>query len=161
MSSAEALRKAESSKTRAIDRAPDVSDAASSVSAQGQQTFAPRLMVLRVATPFWQATVSSLAAVTSASIIDVSEPTENLLWEIEELYRRCGRRWIMIGERARVARWTDGGASPPPGSLEARFAARLDARDVLVYDVDRRGMRRFARALYGLLLAVERRQRQG
>lgn len=153
-SSAEAMRKAESSKTRAITRGRDVSDAAVAVSEQGRQTFAARLMVLKVATPFWQDTVSALAGVTAASIIDISEPTENLLWEMDELERQCPGRWIMIGERARVARWTDESDPPPPGSLEARFAERLQARQVLAYDVNRRGMRRFARALYGLLLDV-------
>jgi hypothetical protein len=153
-SSAEAMRKAEASKTRAVARRQDVSDAAAAVSEQGRQTFAPRLMVLKVETPFWQNTVSSLAGVTSASIIDISEPTENLLWEMDELERQCPGRWIMIGERERLARWTDESRPRAPGSLEARFAARVDARPVLAYDVNRRGMRRFARALYGMLLDV-------
>jgi hypothetical protein len=156
-SSAEALHEAEAAKARAIERDRDVAEVTASVSEQSRQTFAPRLMVLRVATESWRSTVSALAGVTSASVIDVSDPTENLMWEMWELERKCPGRWIMIGEHARVARWISDAAAPEPGSLDARFSRMLDARDVLVYTVDRRGMRRFARALYGKLLDLERR----
>jgi hypothetical protein len=155
LSSAEAMRKAESSKTRAVEGGRDVSAAAAAVSEQGRQTFAPRLTVLRVATPLWQQTVTSLAQVTSASLLDVSEPTENLVWEMEELERLCPGRRILIGEYGRLTQWC-GDVAPDPDSAAARFAARLEGHDVLAYTVDRRGMRRFARALYGRLLDVER-----
>jgi len=155
-SSAEALHRAEAAKTRAINHVGEVSVAAAAVSQQGQQTFAPRLIVLRVATAAWQETVSALAGVTSASVIDVSEPTDNLVWELRELERRCPGRWIMIGEHARVVRWTEADAAPPDAdSLEARFAACLGSRELLAYTTDRRGMRRFAHALCGMLLNVD------
>jgi len=161
-SSAEALHRAEASKTRAINHVREVSEAAAAVSEQGRQTFAPRLIVLRVATAVWQQTVSALAGVTAASVIDVSEPTDHLLWELYELERLCPGRWIMIGEHARVARWAQADAVPPAAdSLEARFAARLASRDLLAYTTDRRGMRRFARALSGMLLEVDRRAQAG
>jgi hypothetical protein len=35
--------------------------------------------------------------VSDACLIDVSEPTENLLWEIEELTKRFGARCVIIG----------------------------------------------------------------
>jgi hypothetical protein len=155
-SSAEAMRKAESSKTRNVQGGRDVSAAAVAVSEQGRQTFAPRLTVLRVATPVWQQTVTALAEVTSASVLDVSDPTDNLVWEMDELERLCAGRRILIGEQGRLAQWC-GDATVDPESAAARFAARLDGQDVLAYTVDRRGMRRFARALYGKLLDIEKR----
>jgi hypothetical protein len=100
--------------------------------------------------------VTALARVTSASIIDVSEPTDHLLWELETLDRLCASRSIIIGEQASVERWSqDGGAASGDTTLGARFAARLDGRHVLAYTTDRRGMRRFARALHGMLLDIE------
>jgi hypothetical protein len=155
-SSAEAMRKAEESKTRAIRHGREVTKAVTAITEQGRQTFAPRLVVLRVATEVWQQSVSELARVTSASIIDVSEPSEHLLWELDELKRMCPGRSIIIGEHTRVARWaqSDGG-TPSDGSLDSRFASRLDGRDVLAYTTDRAGMRRFARALHGLLLDID------
>jgi hypothetical protein len=156
-SSADALRKAEAAKIRAVNKPRDVSDAVYAVTTQGQQTFAPRLTVLRVDGALWQQTVSGLAGVTSASVIDVSDPTEHLLWEISELERLCPGRWIIIGEHGRLRRWTEGSA---PGTerdaIDARFERWLDGRAVLAYTTDRRGMRRFSRALYGMLLDVER-----
>ena len=155
-SSADAMRKAEESKTRAIRHGREVTKAVTAITEQGRQTFAPRLVVLRVATDVWQQSVSELARVTSASIIDISEPTEHLLWELDELKRMCPGRSIVIGEHARVARWAQADdAERLDGSLDGRFASRLDGRDVLAYTTDPAGMRRFARALHGILLDIE------
>ena len=162
-SSADALRKAEEARTRAIRHGLEVDTAVRAIAEQGRQTFAPRLVVLRVATAVWQQSVSELAKVTSASIIDISEPTEHLLWELNELDRVCPGRSIVIGEQERVSRWAQEDAATtipgleitPAGSLDARFAACLEGRDVLAYTTDRAGMRRFARALHGLLLDVD------
>jgi hypothetical protein len=155
-SSAEALRKAEAAKTRAIRHLKDMETAVVAVAEQGRQTFAPRLVVLRVATAVWQQSVTALARVTAASIIDISEPTEHLLWELETLERLCANRSIIIGEQASVVRWSqDVAVTPGNPSLDARFAARLDGRVVLAYTTDRAGMRRFARALHGMLLDID------
>jgi hypothetical protein len=161
-SSAQALREAEAAKTRPVKGVRDVADAVQAVSARGRQTFAPRLMVLRVDGSVWQQTVSALAGVTAASVIDVSDPTEHLLWEMDQLERLCPGRWIIIGEHARLTRWVGEDAqSAPRGAVDARFGQWLEGRDVLAYTTDRRGMRRFARALYGRLLELERPPRVG
>jgi hypothetical protein len=154
-SSAEALRKAEEAKTRAIRHGKEIDTAVRAITEQGRQTFAARLVVLRVATAVWRESVSALARVTSAAIIDVSEPTEHLLWELDELDRLCSSRSIIIGEHDRVMRWARDAAAPGDAGLHARFAERLDGRDVLAYTTDRDGMRRFARALHGRLLDIE------
>ena len=154
-SSADALRKAEAAKTAAITESHQIGPAAHTIAEQARQTFAPRLVVIQVATSVWQPTVSALARVAEACIIDVSEPTEHLLWELYELERSHPGRWIVIGEHQRVAVWANRTAdSFPAGSIDARAAALLDARDVLAYTTDRRGMRRFARALHGMLLDI-------
>ena len=155
-SSAEAVRKAEAAKSQAIQDATQIRGAVADVVAQGRQTFAPRLVVLRVADQAWRQTVTALAEVTSASIVDISEPTEHLAWELWELERTCPGRWIAIGEASHVARWADTPEVPyDPASLDARFAARLGSRQVLAYTTDRKGMRRFARALHGMLLDLQ------
>lgn len=153
-SSADALRKAEEAKSQSIGETRDVAIAARTIAHQGRQTFAPRLVVLRVAGHVWQQTVSALAAMSAASIIDVSEPTEHLLWEIQELERVAPGRWIVVGEHAQIGRW---GETPPPEAdeMQRRFAAWLDGRTILAYTTDRAGMRRFSRALHGMLLDVD------
>ena len=151
-SSAEALRKAESAKTETITDGRQVRDVAAQVARRGRETFAPRLVVLRVASTAWQQTVSALASVTAVSIVDISELTENIAWELEELQRVCPGRCILIGEQARIARWASEPALLGTESLDASLARLLDGRDVIGYTTDRKGMRRFARALYGVLL---------
>jgi hypothetical protein len=113
-------------------------------------------MVLRVATSVWQETVSALADVASATIIDISEPTENVAWELEELQRLGGHeRCIFIGDRARIGQWPSAQEGLGSGSLEERVATLIGARPVLAYTADRKGMRRFARALHGMLLDAQ------
>lgn len=150
-SSAEALHKAEQQKTATISKPSDVGETASELSQRGSQTFAPRLVVVRVAASIWHQTVSALASVAVATIVDLSEPTENLLWEIGELVRLGGHdRCIFIVDHARLddaGNFRDGGAG-----FAANLAILVGNRDVLAYRTDRAGMRRFARALYGLLL---------
>jgi len=155
-SSADALRKAESSKTETITDGRQVRDVVAEVARRGRETFAPRLVVLRVASTAWQQTVSALASVTAVSIVDISELTVNIAWELDELQRLCPGRCILIGEHARIARWASEPAPLGTGSLDAHVARLLDGRDVIAYTTDRKGMRRFARALYGVLLDTAR-----
>lgn len=154
-SSAEALRKAEAAKTGSIRHLKDVDKVVGDIAEQGRQTFASRLVVLRVATAVWRESVTALARVTSASIIDISEPTAHLLWELETLDRLCASRSIIIGERASVERWAQEVDLASGDTLNASFASRLDGRQVLAYTTDRAGMRRFARALHGRLLDIQ------
>lgn len=152
-SSAEAVRKAEKAKVRTITLRDDVPRVVHDVSVQSRETFAPQLVVLRVATLAWRATVSALAAVASATIIDISEPTDNLTWEVLELQRLDPARCIFIGDYPRIAGWVEADpASLPADSLERRLAHLIAGRDVLAYETTRRGMRRFAHALYGKLI---------
>jgi hypothetical protein len=106
-----------------------------------------------VAGQVWQRTVSALAAISAASIIDISEPTEHLLWEIQELERVSPGRWIVIGEHAQVTRWAEA-PGPDADMMTKRFASWLNGRTVLAYTTDRRGMKRFSRALHGMLIDV-------
>jgi hypothetical protein len=78
-------------------------------------------------------------------MIDVSEPSENLLWEIDELSDGSGRKCVFIGQYDRVLPLAS--RSPPSGPFGARLSALLDGEEVLAYTTDRRGARRFARAL--------------
>jgi hypothetical protein len=157
-SSADALKKAESEKKQTLLDLGHVPSMVSRISGRSHQTFAARLVVVTVATEIWQETVSAFASVATASIIDISDPTENLLWELAELERRCVGRFILIGEHGRIAAWGDG-ISPDEHPLSARLTELLGDRDVLAYTTDRKGMRRFARALYGLLLRQDRTSR--
>ena len=128
---------------------------ANALAAESRKIFAPRLVVLRVASEVWQQTVMRLASAGSLTIIDVSEPTENLLWEIQALTERFGPRCVFVGQSDRVAGLTGSSETVPPrGPINERLLRLLDGREVLAYMTNRRGMRRFARALRARLLEL-------
>ena len=158
----DSVRKAEASRTRVINSSSQVAAAAASIASDSRGIFAPRLVVLTVATAAWQETVRKLAAVSSAILIDISEPTENLVWEIRELMDDFGSRFVVVGEYSRV-RGLEESTMAEPGSPAAQLRSLLDGRQVIAYTTDRRGRRRFAKALRNTLdaltpVAVSRRE---
>jgi hypothetical protein len=149
--SARALRDAETRKTATVQHPPEISRTADEISRQGQRIFAPRIVVVRVESLLWPATVSALARRAGAVIVDISEPTEHVLWELEEMARLCPGKYILIGEESSIRRWSAGIVAHSPQSFWMRFANHLGEAEVLAYTTDEGGMRRFARALHGRL----------
>jgi hypothetical protein len=149
----DAVQGADKMTTRIVENATEIDGVASTIAAESRMIFAPRLVVLRVASEVWQPTVMRLASAGSLTIIDVSEPTENLLWEIQALTERSGPRCVFVGEINRISGLTGSSMNGrPPTSVEERLLNLLDGREVLAYETGRRGMRRFARALRATLL---------
>jgi hypothetical protein len=148
--SARALREAETWKTATVQHPPDISRIAKEISRRSQRIFAPRIVVVRVESLLWPATVSALARGAAAVIVDISDPTENVLWELEEMERLCRGRYVLIGDETSIRRWS-AGIDVEPQSFSARFATQLGNLEVLAYATDEGGMRRFARALHGRL----------
>jgi hypothetical protein len=147
---------AERSKTRNIQSSADVDGTVIQVATASRKVFGPRLVVLRVASHIWQYTVTQFAAVCSMSIVDVSEPTEHLVWEIERL-TQTGARCVFIGHYERVTRLAESAS----GTTARRVADLLESEEILAYTTDRRGMRRFARALRNTLLSMSAEQGPG
>jgi hypothetical protein len=153
--SAERVRRAEQSSRAAIQTTQAIATVGRSIARQARKIFCPRLMVLDVATDLWRATVRHLARDASVILIDVSEPSENLLWEIQEVAAGFGSRCVLVGQYERVRHLaTDAREALPPEALAARLATLLDNREVLAYTTDRHGMKRFARSLRGKLQTV-------
>ena len=150
-----AVRTADKSTTRHVDNAQEIDKMAKALASESRKIFAPRLVVLRVASEVWQQMVMRLASAGSLTIIDVSEPTENLLWEIQALTEQFGPRCVFVGKSDRVAALTGSSETVPPrGPIVERLQRLLDGREVLAYMTNRRGMRRFARALRSRLLEL-------
>jgi len=154
-SAADAVREAERSKTVTATSTAEVQQAALAIVRRSRQVSGPRLVVIRVASNVWQRAVRELASVCSLMLIDISEPSENVLWELEELITRHDDRYVLIGHHARAAAL----ATPDPGltPVERRLAALLAGREVLAYTTDRRGLKRFARALRDKLIELDSR----
>jgi hypothetical protein len=154
-SSADAVREAERSKTAVVQTVAEIRAAVWAIARRSRKVFGPRLVVLRVASPVWRDAVLELAAAASLPLIDVSEPTENVLWEVEELTKQFGSSCVLIGQHEQVTRLAAllPGTSDGPESIEHRIVRHLDGREILAYTTDPRGLERFARALRGLLLS--------
>jgi hypothetical protein len=107
-----------------------------------------------VASNVWQHAVRQLVAVCSVTLIDISDPTENVLWELEELITRRNSKHVFVAHHARAVALASSDAGLT--SVERRLAALLAGREVLAYTTDRRGLRRFARALRDKLIELDR-----
>jgi hypothetical protein len=152
--SADAVRDAERSKTAEIRTETQIGAAISKIAARSRKVFGARLVVLRVKAGLWQQAVSRLATVSSLSLVDVSEPTVNLAWEIEELRSRLGSRCVFIGRHDRALRLAAAATAPSCTPVDKHVSLLLEGEEILAYTSGRRGMRRFARALRGKLLSV-------
>jgi hypothetical protein len=135
-------------KVATIDREEDIERVVTNLRSKVRRVFCPRLAVITVETRLWKQAVLSFAAHTSTALIDISQPTENLLWEIEQLALIPNIRCIFIGQKDRLL---DVRASSPSMSPETALSHFLDGARVLGYDLDARGVGRFTRALRATL----------
>jgi hypothetical protein len=113
-----------------------------------RRVLSPRLTVLAVDSDLWQLAVGGLAVFCAVPLIDVSEPTENVLWEIEQMTQRFGARCVFVGDYERVLQLTEPTAA---GSMWARQQQLLDGYSVLAYTNDQHGVSAFSRALRATL----------
>jgi hypothetical protein len=125
------VRRAERAKAVRIEQPGDVERATSTIRKRVRRVFAPRMAVARVANPLWQDVVRRLARLADATIVDVSEPSPNLLWELHTLGAE-GVRWVPVGRRERLSALT---VDPATEAIELRRV--LGGRAVLAYSTDR------------------------
>lgn len=110
-----------------------------------RRMFAPRITVVRVIDALWREAVTGVADISDAVLVDISDPSESLLWEIETLHRRPDIRLVPIGSAPRVEAMVAAGGHDRDDAMVLRALAGYQ---VLVYDDD---PRRFARELHQML----------
>ena len=152
--SIDVVRQADKGRTREVKHEADIWQALHHVGEASQRLLAPRLFVLRVDSGIWHETVSRFARKTSVALIDISEPSEHLLWEVEELTLRTKTPCVFIGEYERVAPLADDTVRSQRELAFPQLALLLGQHEVLAYTTDRAGQRRFAHALRGKLQEV-------
>ena len=104
-----------------------------------RREFAPRLTVARVADPIWKDVVHAFAEDADLVLVDISQPTEALVWEMETL-RELGAACVYIVEedaaaeleRAAVAEESED-RTPRQGGVPDRFFSLLGDAPVLAY----------------------------
>ena len=144
------LRRAEQAKVTQVVTMDAGESVARAVRRQARRVFSPRLMVLHVDTDVWRHAVKSVAGVAAVVLIDVSVPTENLLWEIAEVVHDPTRACVLVGQANRLRSF-----EARDGPLPQRLGELLDGRTVLAYETTEQGMKRFARALRATLEVAE------
>src|SRR5437016_4763502 len=108
----DAVGEAETRKAVRIDDESRIPAECDLIRSMIRRVFAPRLAVVTISTALWQRTVLTLATTTPIALFDVSQPSGNLLWEIDQLTPVPGMRCIFVGQRDKLNEL----ANPDPGS---------------------------------------------
>jgi hypothetical protein len=146
--------KAQQNATRALQHEGQIGATARQLADAAKYVFSPRLMVLTVPTGFWQKAISGLLDIVDVVIVDVSQPTDALLWEINSLKSRLNRRVILVGQLDLVAPLAVANAATQP-TASGLLARMLDGETILAYRPTDTG--RFIRALRARLANLPRR----
>jgi hypothetical protein len=111
----------------------------------------PEAVVAKVSDSLWQKCVSDVSELLGMVLIDVSDPTPNLQWEIERS-RGQALRCVFIAERSRLQSWI-ASTHDPAAAAAGHAVAKLIGEDrVLVYEGDQKlGGASFRRSLQQLL----------
>lgn len=148
------IKRGEEASRVEITHRRQVRSAARRVVRQSRRLFSPQLVVVRVATEIWTDVVRRFASVSALVITDVTELSENLLWEMETLRPVSDRQWIFVGHHRRLQeRESQGGGPRPDSDLHARLTHLLGDEPVLLYGDSPEEMTRFATALSGAIRA--------
>lgn len=140
-----------SAHTANVGKAPRLSNPAQlekiaeRVETLSRRVVAPPLMVVAVDEPIWQDAVCRLAAMSTTVLIDISEPTENLLWEIKTLRPEVQGQWAFICEENHFRQPARNEQEPDPRS---QLDEMLAGEAVLLYSaIGSNELRRFSKAL--------------
>jgi hypothetical protein len=96
-----------------------------------RRILAPRMVVCRVSDPQWKATVRALAQHADAVLVDLSRPSDAVVWELSTLREIRATNCVYVCHASTVA--TLASADPADPSLTGQVARLLDDVDVLVY----------------------------
>jgi hypothetical protein len=145
-SMAGAIRRAEGSKALHVDTAAAIRPVVARVKAAAARIQAPRLVVVKVDDSVWRDVVRALSEEATVAVVDISDPSEHLAWEIALLKGEIAARLLLIGRRDRVEALIRGDSE---NEAAARLRALLEGEQVLVYDAGggRDAERRFTRSL--------------
>jgi len=102
---------------------------------RGATILEPQATVVEVSDGLWKEAVCVGLKKSDYILVDVSQATENLLWELEGVLRENSHRVLFTAEENLFANWT---GSPTASPTEVRAHALLSGREVLGYAGSRR-----------------------
>lgn len=144
-----AVQRAEDTKALTVTESEAIAGLVDRVAAIAQGIQAPRFVVMNVSHELWKQVVRELSAVAPIVLIDVSAPSENLLWEVNMLKSEGQAQIVLVGRQDRAEALAEGTG---PASV-AQLRELLDGELILAYkDLDdNRSMRSFAKSLGAML----------
>lgn len=156
------VRRAEGTARQSVDDAAGVERVGRLVERMRTRVLSPQLMVVTSSNAVWRDAVARLLRSTEVTLVDVSRPTESLLWEIRALSEHDDGRCVYIGHVDRLATFVPGVAqtapthwqvprfdplAAPPDSVIGQIEQVLDGHEVLAYSSDPAHAGVFARSL--------------
>ena len=113
---------------------------------------AAQALVVKVIDELWQEAVSTLAEGLHLVVCDVSEPTHNLIWEVERMSALPAVRCLFVGNGPLVRSWVKQPVDADPEAPHLRMKRLLQGQTILVFDPTRPFVqRRFNRSLRNCL----------
>jgi len=98
---------------------------------------APMATVVSVTDAEWQATVASIARMCDVTLIDISEPRENIRWELATLIE-ARVRVVLLAQREAIARWWETTGSDADAQLAAQMRSLASGLPLVKYDAPER-----------------------
>jgi hypothetical protein len=93
----------------------------------------PRLVVVSTTDTYWRDAVTLAGAQTACPVIDVSGPSANLLWEVDQMLSHRGGPVVFTANGEAIRQWRDQAAAGGNADAAA-LAQRLEEQEVLVYE---------------------------
>jgi hypothetical protein len=114
----------------------DISRIATEIGARSHRGSSARLWVVKVDSALWQEAVLRLACSSQRILVDVSEPSANVIWELEHLTSTAGARCVLVGSREHVSWLAGAHAEDLSSDLDRRLVRALDGHTILAYGAD-------------------------
>jgi hypothetical protein len=98
---------------------------------RGASILEPQATVVQVTDDAWQPTVQALIQETACVIFDVSQPTANVLWELEQVFNAASRhKVLLVADENLFQTWS---ATAGRDEMLARVQMLLQAHTILMY----------------------------
>jgi hypothetical protein len=123
----------ESAQRGGLSQRSDIGRVVAQISRSSHRSVSARLWVVKVAGQIWQDVVAAFAVRSERILIDVSQPSDNVLWEIEHLSPELAARCVFVGRHDRVSWLAEDAAERPVNEVERRLQDALASRTVLTY----------------------------
>jgi hypothetical protein len=122
-----------SARQEGIQARSDIARVATELLVRSHRGSSARLWIVRVDSALWQETVLHLARRCQRILIDVSEPSSNVAWEIAQVTAFASSKCVFVGTRERVNRLVGTSAEHVGSDLDRQLLGALDGHTVIAY----------------------------